>query len=190
MDNICAPSVAARRQEGERFYNCEQTYLLQKAPGGEFNCVLSKTDTTGHYKYSRALAELVHGFPLRDTWQAKTARRVYTHYSQTGATRIDRLYASQELLSRKTNAETEAAAFTGHLAVLLRLSVDIPILRRGRGKWKKNTSFLKDHGCKEKLRQRWEFWKREKRQYPQSTLWWGRFVKKTPAFQAGRIREP
>jgi len=139
MDNIYAPSVAARRQESERFYNCELTYLLRKEPaymilGGEFNCIFSKTDTTGHYKYSRALAELVHGFALRDAWQAKPARRVYTHFSQTRATRIDRLYASQELLSRKTNAETEAAAFTGHLAVVLRLSVDIPILRRGRGK--------------------------------------------------------
>jgi len=29
--------------------------------GGDVNCVLEKSDTTGHYHYNRALAELVHG---------------------------------------------------------------------------------------------------------------------------------
>jgi len=80
--------------------------LLRTAPaniilGGDFNCVLQKTDTTGHYNYGRALAELVHGFTLKGTWQADPARGVYTHYTPTGASRIDRIYTFHELFARK-----------------------------------------------------------------------------------------
>jgi len=76
--NIYAPSGAARRQEREHFYNSELTYLLRAAPehmtlGEDFNGVLDKRDTTGNYNNSRALAELIHGFALRDAWTVDPA---------------------------------------------------------------------------------------------------------------------
>jgi len=98
-------------------------YLLRTAPaniilGSDSNCVQQKTDPTGHYNYSRALDELVQGFTLKDTWQADPALSVYTHYTPTGASRIDRIYTSHEMFAMKIDVETVAAAFTDHLAVV------------------------------------------------------------------------
>jgi len=146
---------------------------------GDFNRVLEKTDTTGHYQYNRALAGLVQGFSPRDTRKTNPGCPVYTHYSPTGATRIDRIYASHTLFVRKMGAEVMAAAFTDNLAMVLRLTVDVPIPRRGRGIWRMKTTLMREDGCKEKLRQHWILWKSQKRLYPESTTSWGRYVKKS-----------
>jgi hypothetical protein len=42
----------------------------------------------------------------------------------------------KELISRKRGVEVVAAAFTDHLVVCLRLTVELPILWTGRGLWK------------------------------------------------------
>ena len=91
---VYAPSGTAMKQERERFFDSELPYLLTGETdhillGGDFNCVLEVSDTAGGFTYSRALAELVHGLALTDTWQGNPTRKVYTHYSASGATRID-----------------------------------------------------------------------------------------------------
>jgi len=65
--NVYAPSVTAKRQERERFHNSELPYLLRASPsnmivGGDFNCVLNQTESTGHFNYSKALDGLISGF--------------------------------------------------------------------------------------------------------------------------------
>jgi hypothetical protein len=72
------------KQERERFFPSELPYLLIGASdhillGGDFNCVLEPSDSTGYFNYICALAELVHGLALADTWQGNPARKVYTH---------------------------------------------------------------------------------------------------------------
>jgi len=71
--NVYAPSGTAMKQERERFFNSELPYLLTGETGhmllgGDFNCILETSDTTGGFTYSRALAELVHGLALTGTW--------------------------------------------------------------------------------------------------------------------------
>ena len=104
-------------------------YLL----GGYFNCILEASDTTGGFTYNRALAVLVHGLAITDTWQGKPTCKVFTHYSASGANKIDPIYATRELLERKLGVKAIVAPFTNHLAVCLRISIDLPIMRRGRG---------------------------------------------------------
>jgi endonuclease/exonuclease/phosphatase family metal-dependent hydrolase len=94
--------------------------------GGDLNCVLDARDTTGHGSYSRSLSTLIHGYSLRDAWQTRPDNTAYTHYTTHGATRLDRLYLTEGLLRRKTGVTTVAAAFTDHLAVVLRLSMSAP----------------------------------------------------------------
>jgi exonuclease III len=99
--NIYAPSGTAKRHEREYFFNNELPYLLQPPTArmiisGDFNCVIATSNTTGHYNHSRALAELIHGFALKDTWQQNPTNPTYTHYSISGATRIDRIYTTQK----------------------------------------------------------------------------------------------
>jgi hypothetical protein len=56
----------------EFFLNVELTYLLRSVPptmikgGGDFNCVLTNTDSTGNIKFRKALEKVVRGFGLVD----------------------------------------------------------------------------------------------------------------------------
>jgi exonuclease III len=59
--NVYAPSGAEWKQERDVF-NIELPQLLLETPsmmliGGDFKCVLTKTDCTGNFNYSRALQE-------------------------------------------------------------------------------------------------------------------------------------
>ena len=144
--------------------------------GGDLNCVVATSDTTGHYNHSGALAELIHEFSQKDTWQQNPTKPTYTHYSISGTTRIYRIYTTQELLE-KLVIEIIAAAFTDHHALLLRLVVDTPVLRMGRGRWKMNTAMFGDKRIQESLKTKWTQWKQRKRYYPGITLRWVRYVK-------------
>ena len=97
-------------------------------------------------------------------------RPAYTHYTGRGASRIDRIYASHTLYGKKRDAETRMAAFTDHLAVVLRIALDITTVRRGRIFWKMNTALLQH------LR-RWNDWSKRAKHYPTLVMWWERGVK-------------
>jgi len=100
---------------------------------GDFDCVLERKDATGNFNYNRTLDGLVRGNALQDAWQGGADRPGYTHYSVGSAARLDRIYISSDLLRRKQEMETLAAAFTDHMAVCLRMTVEEPIMRRGPG---------------------------------------------------------
>ena len=100
--NIYAPSGAERRREREQFFSRDLPYLLQGIPtsllvGGDFNSVLTNADATGHQNYSRTLQELIRGFDLVDMWETSHGRATYTHYTNRGASWIDKIYASRNL---------------------------------------------------------------------------------------------
>ena len=121
-----APSGKAMKQERDCFFNSELPYLLTGETGhillgGDFNCILEASDTTGGFTNSQALTELVHGLAQTETCQSNPTRKVYTHYSASGGTRIDRMYATRELLERKLSVEATVAQFTDHLAICLRI---------------------------------------------------------------------
>jgi len=59
-----------------------------------------------------------------------------------GASRIDQIYTTKEISDKKIGVGTVAGGFTDHLSVVMRLSVDVPIVRRGEGFLKMNTSIL------------------------------------------------
>jgi hypothetical protein len=91
-------------------------------------------------------------------------------------------------MDRKIGVETVAAAFTDHLAVVLRLRVDIPILRKGRRLWKMNTPFIEENRCKENLRQQWDLWKRRKLLFTEATMWLGRYIKNSDRYLSKKSR--
>jgi hypothetical protein len=69
------------RKEG--FFNIDLPYLPRAVPtmivGGDLKCVFAKKDVRGHFNYSRALNEPVHGFDLLDIWETAPERGDYTH---------------------------------------------------------------------------------------------------------------
>jgi len=154
--NIYAPSGSEKRREMEAFYNGEVATLLPTAStemveAGDFNCVLSTADCTGQGNYSKALARLIRGLDLRDAWDA-TTRTVFTHYTTKGASRIKRIYINDHLRRTKQGAEAVAAAFTDHMAIILRLSIDIPCVISGKGCWLMNVTYLNEPHFQNKIR--------------------------------------
>jgi len=66
-------------------------------------------------------------------------------------------------MGRKRGLETISAAFTDHFAVSLRISMNVPIVRRGRGTWKLNNDILATKHVIENLRNHWTLWKRQQK---------------------------
>ena len=151
----------------ERFYNNDPPYILpttQTTPilAGEFNCILSQTDSTGQRNCSSNLANLVNCLSLTDVYETKASRRIYTQYTPTGASRLDRIYISRHLQLPKKGIETISAAFTDHLAVAIQMATENPILPRRRGYWKMNTSLLRETEFRQVLQEHWNRWKTQK----------------------------
>jgi endonuclease/exonuclease/phosphatase family metal-dependent hydrolase len=111
---------------------------------GDFNCILSKTDSTVTDNYSRALAYIVNGLGLIDAWNTSTSHRMCAYYTVIGASRIDRIYATRNIMSKKLGVEMVAAAFTDHHAVILHIAISAPLTMRGRGYWRMNVAIMSD----------------------------------------------
>ena len=111
-------------------------------------------------------------------WTQPTARRAYTHYSVTGATRIDRFYVTPTLHQKKVAAETVVASFTDDHAVILKLGVAASHSWRGKGFWKLHADLIHDPVCTTTLCREWKRWKHQQRYFPDTTLWWCRLVKR------------
>ena len=177
-----APSGAEKRREREEFFNLELPYLFIDAPttvimGGDLNCVLAQADVTGHFNFSHALNTLVTGYDPVDMWASPPERGVYTHYTQKGAARLERIYVSRHLNGRKRGIETTVTAFTDQLAVILRIALDVAAVHHGRGYCKMDAALLRDALVLETLQQRWMGWRRQRNLYPHIVMWWERVAK-------------
>ena len=180
--NIYAPSGAEKRREREDFFATELPILLQHSPehvvlGGDFNCVLSQNDCTGKPVYSGALQTVVRGYNLNDVWEAGPMRGVYTHYTRQGATRIDRIYLSGELLTKKQGVEIVAAVMSDHMAVVLRIRWERPSIDRGKGGWRMNPAILKEETNRRLLGETWRRWRAQRKWYGSDLEWWTKSVK-------------
>jgi exonuclease III len=168
---VYAPSESARRNGRENFFNTELPAFLYTDPshtiiGGDFNCVLSPEYITGPFQTSRALSEIVTRLALVDTWTQDPLRPTYTYHHPTGATRIDRLYVSTDMLQRKSGIEIIPAPFTDHHAVVLRVTLSVPTMRRGLRRWKTDSTVMHDDAPKRKIWENWLQWKGRKRHFP------------------------
>jgi len=67
----------------------------------------------------------------------------------------NRIYTSRNLSDQKRGVETRLAAFTDHLAVVLRIALQVTPVWRGRSYWKMNTTLLGDKNFQRQLRQKW-----------------------------------
>ena len=105
-------------------------------------------------------------------------KRQYTHYTNNGATRIDRIYITDTLKKRKQGAETIIAPFSDHLAVVVRLTYSHQTILRKRRIWKMNIFILEDNTFSDSLMLLWCKWKQYMKYYPNTVLWWNRYVKR------------
>jgi hypothetical protein len=99
------------------------------------------------------------------------------HYTRSGAARLDRIYATRQLSGHKYGIERAVASFTDHLAVFLRISLELTTVHLRRIYWKMDTALLSDAGVQETLKQRWTGLKRQRNLFPQIVIWWERVAK-------------
>ena len=66
----------------------------------------------GQLNYSRDHDGTVRGVNLTDVWEETPPRKIYTHYTPTGASRLDRIYITKNLNVRKKGVTTVTVAFT------------------------------------------------------------------------------
>ena len=95
--NLYAPSGTSNHAEREAFFNTELIVLIPHTPtdlimADDFNCVLSNLDCTDHRNSSKTFERFIQGLGLVDVWDASENRQIYTHYTPTGAARLDRIY--------------------------------------------------------------------------------------------------
>jgi hypothetical protein len=93
---------------------------------------------------SRALTKLTQCLGLHDVWDSSSGRIDYTHFTHAGANRIDRIYGTEDILARKQGAETIATAFTDHLAVIVRVTYNVPSTTRKHWAWRMDPVLIGD----------------------------------------------
>ena len=132
--------------------------------------MLSHTDATDQRNYGRALENIVTGLSVYDVGAVTSARPMFTHYTPTGVSRLDRTYISPTLQRKKQGVEILVAAFTDHLAIMMRMDSSDPIPIRGRGLWRMNTTLLDETGFRQLLQETWDFWRTHKKYYPTTMM--------------------
>jgi hypothetical protein len=119
IENITSHQVPERGKRG-KIYKIDFPQMLVHPPStlllvGNL-IVLPAQDCTESPKISCALKSLT-ALELFDTWNQRNEDLRYTHYTATGASRIDRMYATRNM--DKKQCEICAVAFSDHLAVIL-----------------------------------------------------------------------
>ena len=116
---------------------------------------------------------------FRPIWHMETRplRPKYTHHSPTGATRIDRIYISNELMARKAGIEIIPAVFTDHHAVVLSLTIQDHVVSRRRGRWRLDPNLMHDENFKGKIGDEWVEGRKSKHYCSDVVMWWERPTK-------------
>ncbi|KAI5821858.1 DNase I-like protein [Schizophyllum commune Tattone D] len=142
------------RRDNERFWDVLYTQILSDtsipipdAMGGDLNAVEDPLDALPmrreHAGVSRALRRLVSTLQMEDGWREHNKNKLgYTHRQLSSGTqsRIDRIYASKEIMNVSQNWEIEVPNFkTDHKLVTMEItSPNAPHIGRGRATWPKH----------------------------------------------------
>jgi len=88
-------------------------------------------------------------------WETNPHIPAYTHYTNDGASRTDRIYITAPLKRRKQRAETVAAAFNDHFAVIVRTALEgTRMIRRARV-WRMNITRLEESSFRGIIKEKW-----------------------------------
>jgi hypothetical protein len=68
-------------------------------------------DSTNNFPQGGALEQLITQYGLIDTWANTPTCRIFTHYTQTVAARLDQIYMMRNLATSKISSTTVATLF-------------------------------------------------------------------------------
>lgn len=176
--NVYAPSGNSNRRRRADFFK-EEILPLFTAPydqlilAGDFNCVIHPKDQIPNFNKSIELERIVTDFPLIDTWEHKFgATPGFTYVTNHSASRLDRIYVSDNLKHRILHAEVWPTSFSDHAAYICTLNLKPQGTYRGRGPWKLNVAHLADPACKDAFTQAWNESEAKFHTYDSAIQWW------------------
>ena len=180
--NIYAPSGKKYYLEREELFRNEILYYLRNSLtntiwGGDFNCIIRKTDVTNenHDLMSKALDTTIKQLKLNDAWFLKHNKPEYTYFRKNYGSRLDRFYIG-DLRDSVQSINVNHVSFSDHAAVIM--SLDISKLgKRGRYYWKLNTSLLELEEIQNDFSIFWQDLKRLLYSYPTICDWWEQCAK-------------
>lgn len=180
--NVYAPSGTLNAAARERLFNSTLPFYLQISSdhyilGGDFNCVTSSKDSKGNNNHSFALKNLIDNLALKDAWEVLMGNRTaFSFIRPNCASRLDRLYISESLVTSLRTSEYLATSFSDHKAFKSRCCLPSQGRAHGRGFWSIRAHVLTEENLAE-FELKWNRWLREKQNYGRWIDWWIRCAK-------------
>lgn len=160
---------------------------------GDFNCILSKLDTTDNFerKFCQALMDLVHTLDYTDGFRKLYPNSLEFTYIKTNCapSRLDRVYLPCHLEDTLLSI-CHKQTLSDHRLVSFDLDLDLdsvpdrPI--RHLSYWKLNISILKHRDFEPNFLKFWQFLLTKEDSYQSTEIWWDELVK--PKFKEFCIR--
>lgn len=144
--------------------------------GGDFNCILEENDCRGSYKnICRGLRTLTSQMNLNDIEiTLKGTNKQFTFFRNDSASRIDRFYATKNILRKVQKFETKAIPFSDHHAIQFCYRIEehekLPVF--GRGYWKINNILLQDEDTTQEFSTIYESLRSRRKYSSNFAEWW------------------
>ena len=173
--NVYAYHSSYPKQKREGFFN--QTYdfaniNLTKILCGDLNCVENPTldrypPKISNNTESKHLTEFVQICKMFDC-ATKLQQTKHTYFSENSSSRIDRIYASNDV--NVVSVRVSPNHFSDHNALIVQ--VDIPLqASRGKGYWKNNVTCYENETFLNDLETKWKLWKKQQKSLS-LVEWW------------------
>ena len=163
------------KQKREGFFNQIYDFAninLTKILCGDFNCVENPTPDRYPAKISsntesKHLTEFVQICKMFDC-ATKLQQPKHTFFSEISSSRIDRIYASNDV--NVVSVRVSPNHFSDHNALIVQ--VDIPLqASRGKGYWKNNVTCYQNKAFLTDLETKWKIWKKKQKSLS-LVEWW------------------
>ena len=148
--------------------------------GGDFNCIdnlqIDKVggDPLAGDRGSKELNDFIDSLSIKDVFRVKfpDKRRFSRHNkSNTNLSRIDRIYAPDNMIHGAFGCNFDPCAFSDHDLVSVKFKCK-QTLNRGPGLWKFNCSLISDDNYTRLMSQFLQDWRTQKERYPDLRTWW------------------
>ena len=173
--NVYAYHSSYPKQKREGFFNHIYDFAninLTKILCGDFNCVENPTldrhpAKTSNNTESKHLTDLVQIYKMFDC-ATKLQQTKHTYFSEISSSRIDRIYASNDV--NVVSVRVSPNHFSDHNVLIAQ--VDIPLqASRGKGYWKNNVTCYENETFLNDLETKWKLWQKQQKSLS-LVEWW------------------
>ena len=141
------------------FINVNSTLILIR----DFNCVENPTldrfpSKTTIISESKQLTELVQLCKMFDCYiKLQPQNRKHTFFSENSSSRIDRIYATDDV--NTTSERVSPNQFSDHDTLIVQFDITLQP-SRGRGYWKNNVTYYQNEAFSQDFENKWQTWKK------------------------------